>query len=129
MFRAKNYLIYLILDILLCSVFAYLFYLKGFEINIFILTLSCIFGIIFRPVVIRRLPIFSKYYVIRKPNIVYAHRKLNHAEERAAPVMCALLTACVLALFFYLIQYSHDFLVYCFIGGIAAGSISFYYEP
>lgn len=128
MFRAKNYLVYLILDILLCSVFAYLFVLKGFDVNLVTLTLCCIFSIIFMPVVIRRLPIFKKYYVIRKPNMVYAHRKLNHAEERIAPVMCSLLTAGVLGLFFYLIQYSHDFLAYCFIGGISAGFISFYYE-
>lgn len=129
MFRAKNYLIYLILDILLCSVFAYLFYLKGSEINIVILMLCCIFGIIFMPVVIRRLPIFRKYYVIKNPKIIYRHREINYAEERVAPVMCALLTAGVLATIFYLMQFSGGYYAYCFIGGIAAGSISFYYEP
>lgn len=128
-YRRRNYLLYFLADLLLCGVFSYLYYLKGVIFNLWILSLCFVFGVIFMPLVIRRLPIFRSFYIIQKPNVVYQHAKTDYANQRVAPVMCSMVTGLVLALFFYIINYLDDFSVYCMIGAIASGAISFYYAP
>lgn len=124
--RYMKYLLTVFIAFLVCAFFVGVAYIKGDSIHHISLAASFIFGIAFVPLVTIRLPIFKDYYLkdLKRFNVRYD----DMANRKAAPVMCSLVTAFVLALLLYLLG-QKDFWLSCFCGALASGIVSFYYEP
>ena len=99
--------------------------MNGESIDFLSLVGSFIFGVIFVPLVIIRLPMFKNHYI---KDINSFESKYNDiANQKAAHVLSGLVTALVLALFFLILGFENYWLS-CFCGCAASGIISFYYE-
>lgn len=121
-----KYLLTVFIAFLVCAFFVGVAYMKGESIDYISLVASFLFGIIFVPLVTIRLPVFKGYYL--KDINSFEVKYNDMANQRAAPVMCSLVTALVLALLLYFLG-QKDFWLSCFCGAIASGVVSFYYEP
>ncbi len=100
--------------------------MKGESIDFLSLVCSFIFGVIFVPLVIIRLPVFKSHYT--KDINSFESKYNDMPNQKAAPVLCGLVTALVLAIFFHILGFENYWLS-CFCGCVASGIISFYYEP
>lgn len=122
----NNYLLHLIVALLICVFIVGISYFRGTQINIYSLVFSFVFGLAFVPLVVVKLPVFNSYY----GRDLYSFGRRHHdlANRKAAPVMVSLITGAALTLFFYINGFN-DLELPSFCGAVAAGVISFYYEP
>lgn len=118
----NKYVLHLLGALLFCSFYVGVRYLSGDTINFYWLIPSFMFGLVFVPFVVIKLPIFSRYY-----SYSYDRKHHDYANRKAAPVMAALVTGIVLGVFFYFFGVENSRLsIFC--GAISASIISLYYE-
>ena len=124
---STKYLLILFVAFIANLLFAEYGYLQGYEINVYELGFSFVFGIAYVPLVVIKLPVFRSYYV--KDNVFSINNKMHHnvANNRAAPVMVGLVTGISLAILLILFDSSNPILP-SLCGAIAALISSFYYE-
>lgn len=128
--RRKLYLDYVLYTLISCCFVVGYSYIRGESFQWLYLVISFIFGILFMTFVIVRLLIFNQYYAksAYPRNLIIPTKPMNKANQRAAPVMSSLLTGIVLGVTFYSFGVE-QFKVECFVGAIASGVMSFYFEP
>ncbi len=128
--RRKLYLDYVLYALISCCLVVGYTYIRGESFQWLYLVISFIFGILFMTFVIVRLPIFNQHYAqsAYPRNLIIPTKPTNRANQRAAPVMSSLLTGIVLGVTFYSFGFE-QFKVECFVGAIASGVMSFYFEP
>ena len=120
--NVNKYLLHSLGALLFCSFFIGVRYLSGDIINFYWLVFSFMFGLVFVPLVVIKLPIFSSYY-----SYSYDRKHHDYANRKAAPAMAALVTGIVLAIILYFIGIENIKLpIFC--GAISASIISLYYE-
>jgi hypothetical protein len=124
--EASNYLLHLIAALVICVFIAGISYFRGTQINIYSLVFSFVFGLAFVPLVVVKLPVFNSYY--DRDIYSFDRRCDDLANRKAAPVMVSLVTGVALTLLFYINGFDNLELP-SFCGAVAAGVISFYYEP
>ena len=128
----KFYLNYFVLNFIISLLFLVIaMYPQNLLFNYWIIGGAWIFGIIFMHVIIIRLPIFKQYYINRKKlnNYIIQQKPINHAEDKAAPMMCSLISGIIFGVLLIGLGVSNYIIEYAFIAGISTGCISYYYAP
>ena len=124
---STKYLLVLFIAFIASLLFAGYGYFQGYEVNLYELSFSFVFGIAYVPLVVIKLPIFRSYYV--KNDVFSINNKMHHnvANNRAAPFMVSFVTGMSLAILFTLFDSSNPVLP-SLCGAVAALVSRFYYE-
>jgi len=119
-----KYFIYLTLNFCLCTFFMGILFLDGEPILFVPALISFVFGVLFVPLIVIRLPLFKRYFTNNMDSLEI--KVITMAETKATMLAVSLVTAATLALVFYFLG-CEQFGSYCFCGGFSAGFISQYY--
>ena len=118
--------IFILISALIASFgFGWLGYIRGEEINVYLLFLSFIASVLYVPLVIK-LPIFKSYYVTDSFKLNKTHH--NFANSRGAPVMVGLVVGVSLGVALYFTGAPNPG-YHSFCGAVSGVVVSFIYEP